>query len=122
MMDDLIGIPYKDGGLSPEEGFDCYGLVYWVLTTQRGMTLPTKPPSAARWPEYVKIYRPRPPVIETFDVLLFSEILPGLINHIAIAISPSDFIHTGPQYGGVVCQPINYHYHKIIGVGRPHDH
>ncbi|MBU0517181.1 MAG: C40 family peptidase, partial [Proteobacteria bacterium] len=28
---DLLRLPFKDGGRSPEEGFDCWGLVKYVL-------------------------------------------------------------------------------------------
>jgi cell wall-associated NlpC family hydrolase len=121
-MNDLVGIRYTDNGLTPESGFDCYGLVRWVLMQGLGKDLPAKPPPAFRWREHVLIYQPRPPLILTYDILMFAELLPGIVNHIGIAISSKDFIHTGPQFGGVVCQPINYVYEKITGVGRPHDH
>ena len=120
-MTELVGIPYTDGGLTPDQGFDCYGLVRWVLMAGLGRELPEKPPPAIRWPDYVEIFRPRPPALQQFDVLMFAEILPGLVNHIGVMVSAADFLHAGSKFGGVVCEPINRYLDKVVAVGRPHD-
>lgn len=121
MHDELVGAPYKDGGLTPTEGFDCYGLVRWVLNTELRMLLPEKPPGPGAWGHYVKVYRqPIPPLVK-YDVIAFSDIIPGLANHVGVVISARDFLHCGSKYGGVVCDEIARWRDKIIGVGRPHD-
>ena len=120
-MIDLVGIPYTDGGRTPEEGFDCYGVVRYALMQGLGLDLPEQPPPASQWAKYVKIYRQPPAEFLTYDVLMFAEILPGIINHIGIMISPTDFIHAGSKFGGVVCEPINRYHQKVTELGRPHD-
>ena len=117
---ELVGIPYKDGGLTPEEGFDCYGLVRWVLNHGLSMVLPEKPPSPGTWGHYVRIIRPPLPSLIKYDVLMFSDIIPGLANHIGIYYSATNFLHAGSKYGGVVCEAIERHRGKLIGIGRPH--
>jgi cell wall-associated NlpC family hydrolase len=117
---DLVGVAYKDTGLTPEEGLDCYGLVRWVLNQELNLDLPEKPFSPKRWSDYFTIFRERPlPSIQKYDVLLFSNILPGLINHIGVAVSETDFLHTTPALGGVVLVPINYHQDRVTAIGRP---
>ena len=50
----LIGVRYKFGGISPEHGLDCSGLVAHVFSTAAGMVLlsraplPTTPPGKRR--------------------------------------------------------------------------
>jgi len=39
--EDLIGVPYKRNGKSPEEGFDCYWLC-WFLRKRIGRPIPEK--------------------------------------------------------------------------------
>lgn len=118
---DLVGIPYKDGGLTPEEGLDCYTLVRHVLNTECAAELPEKPPQAFAWAQYVRVYRAPFPDLQKYDVIMFDEIIPGLVNHIGIMISETDFIHAGSKFGGVVCQPVNLYRDKISAVGRPYD-
>jgi cell wall-associated NlpC family hydrolase len=118
-MLDLVGTPYEERGLGPAS-FDCWGLVRYVLNNQYGMSLAEWPPSFMAWPDYVKIYKPPPTKFEPYDVVMFSEILPGIVNHVGIVCSNgADFIHCSSCFGGVVCEPLIKYAHKIIAVGRP---
>jgi len=119
---DYVGIPYKENSVNPDEGLDCYGIVRYVLNTERGLALPEKPPIAARWHRYVKLFKPPLPYPIKHDILMFAEIIPGIVNHIGIMISATDFVHSGSKFGGVVCEPINKYRYLITGLGRPHDH
>lgn len=38
-VEGVVGVPYKWGGESPREGFDCSGLVYWAYA-QHGVRIP----------------------------------------------------------------------------------
>lgn len=119
-MIDLVGIPYKDGGLTPEEGFDCYGLVRWVLNIELGLLLPETPPSPVVWGRYVKIFRQQPlPAFKKYDVTAFAEVIPALANHVGVLVSPRDFLHAGAIYGGVVCENIGRWRSRVVGIGRP---
>jgi len=118
-MLELVGTPYAEKAIGPQS-FDCYSLVRYVLNKERGMDLPESPPSAIAWPRYVKIYKPPPAKLEPYDVVMFAEILPGIINHIGIVCNNgSDFLHCGAMFGGVVCEPLIKYEHRIVGVGRP---
>lgn len=115
-MLELVGRPYDENG---ENGFSCYSLVRYVVNTELGMSLPESPPSATAWQRYVKLHRPPLPALAVYDLLMFSEIIPGLVNHVGIMCSRSDFIHCGKAFGGVVCEPIAHCYERIVVVGRP---
>lgn len=119
---DYVGIPYKSAGTDPETGLDCYGLVRYVLNTECGLHLPEQPPSAFVWHRYVKPFRPPLPAFEKYDVLMFDDIIPGIANHIGIMVSRTDFIQAGSAFGGVVCTPVYVYRHRIMALGRPHDH
>lgn len=119
-MLDLVGIPYDDKGDSPETGFNCYSLVRYVLNTELGLDLPAQPPQAFAWARYVKVYNRPLPALQKYDVIMLDEIIPGLVNHIGVMISPSDFIHAGSKFGGVVCEPADRYRDKITAIGRPH--
>lgn len=112
-------IPYKDKGIDPSDGLDCYGVIRWVLNTETSLDLPPSPPSATSWPRYVKIIHAPFPDFQRLDVIMFSDVIPGLANHVGVMISGSDFLHSASVFGGMVCEPINRYKHKIIAMGRP---
>ena len=118
-MLELVGITYNQKGLRPEEGFSCWSLVRWILNAECGLELPERAPHAHRWGEFVKIIRPPLPQLQKFDIPMFAEILPGLVNHMGVMADSVNFIHAGHLYGGVVCEPISRHYDKIVAIGRP---
>jgi cell wall-associated NlpC family hydrolase len=118
---DLIGIRYKEGGSDPESGLDCYGCVSAYLNAELNIGLPAVAPPAHRWREYVAIYYPPLPPIQKYDILMFEELEPGLVNHIAVMVSQTDFIHAGSKYGGVVCEPLDRARDLVTAIGRPRD-
>lgn len=119
MTMDLVGVAYKDGGLAPEEGFDCYGVVRFFLNAELGLDLPEKPPQTFAWPRYVKIYKHPFPPLRKYDVVMFDEIIPGLVNHIGVMATQFDVLHAGSKFGGVVCESVGRYKHMISAVGRP---
>jgi len=120
---ELVGTPYKDGGRTLQEGFDCYGVVRWVLNESLDLGLPSNPPHNSTWGHYLKVYRqPLAITVQRYDVLMFSELIDGLVNHIAVMVSDTDFIHAGRAFGGVVCEPLSRYEKRILAVGRPHAH
>lgn len=112
-----LRIPYKDQGID-ESGVDCYGLVRLVVRDELHTYLPETPPPATTWRRYCKIIKPPPKDILPFDIVMFSEILPELTNHIGIMVTPHDVLHAGKSFGGVVCQPLAKYKIFMIGVGR----
>ena len=81
-MQDLVGVGYRDGGLSPQEGFDCIGLVRWVLREGTGVALPENP---VAWRHYGRIIR-SPRSIERYDLLFFCPLIPDVITHVGIGL------------------------------------
>ncbi|HKO87717.1 MAG TPA: C40 family peptidase [Burkholderiales bacterium] len=90
-----LGVPYLNGGTSPEEGFDCSGLVYYVYKNATGLQLPRTTYAL------FKVGR----VIETGDLqpgdLVFYNTLSRAFSHVGIYMGEQRFIHA-PSSGGVV--------------------
>lgn len=90
----LRGTPYRLGGDEPTRGFDCSGLVRYVLSQH-----------AIRAPRTVaEQFGLGHPVgssdVQPGDLLFFTTVAPGA-SHVGIAISASEFVHA-PSNGGVV--------------------
>jgi cell wall-associated NlpC family hydrolase len=84
-----LGIPYKWGGASPVNGFDCSGLVQYVYA-QVGISLPHYTVSQWNYPGAVPVPKNQ---LQPGDLVFFN----GL-DHVGIYIGYGDFIdapHTG---------------------------
>ena len=114
-MEALIGIPYKDGGASPEEGFDCYGLVRWIVRAGLGVVLPQ---NTIGWRHYGEIIEGRPKEIRRYDLLFFCPTIPDVVTHVGIANDAANFTHADHRFGAVVCEPISKYIDDIKAVGR----
>lgn len=90
----LRGIPYQFGGADPARGFDCSGLVHWVLAQHR-IELPRT--AAEQFDAGVRV---GPGNIAPGDLVFFSTIAPGP-SHVGIALDDRTFVHA-PASGGVV--------------------
>ena len=90
-----LGIPYANGGTSPEEGFDCSGLVYYVYRNATGLQLPRTTFAL------FKIGR----IVEPMDLrpgdLVFYNTMSRAYSHVGIYMGEQRFIHA-PSTGGVV--------------------
>ncbi len=97
---ELVGIPYKLKGRTPEDGFDCWGLVLWA-NKLRGINLSENPLG----------WRDRGAILQEVKDYKRHDILclgykGEQVEHVGVAINGTDFIHAGAQYGGVVCDVI----------------
>lgn len=90
---DLRGVPYRNGGVTPN-GFDCSGLVLYVLA-QHGLSVPRQ--TSAQFGVGRKIDRDD---IQPGDLVFFSTVAPGA-SHVGIAIDADEFVHA-PNSRGVV--------------------
>jgi cell wall-associated NlpC family hydrolase len=91
----LIGIPYKYGGNSPEQGMDCSGLVRYVFKEAWGTILPRTSEEISRLGETVDAHDLRP------GDLVFYNTLRRAFSHVGIYLGDNKFIHS-PSAGGEV--------------------
>jgi cell wall-associated NlpC family hydrolase len=91
-----IGVNYQFGGSSPEEGFDCSGLV-WYCSKQIGMALPRTTAVLFRMGHAVPKGHLHPGDLVFFDMLGYGA------SHVGIYAGQDTMIHA-PSTGKKVCE------------------
>ncbi len=92
---EAMGEPYRWGGTSTDEGFDCSGLV-WYAYTSHGLAIPRVSRDQARIGHPVA---PEIAMLAPGDILLFSN-RRGVVTHVGLYIGDAEFIHATTS-GGV---------------------
>jgi cell wall-associated NlpC family hydrolase len=108
-----LGTPYRYGGNSPAEGFDCSGLVHYVHA-RNGLYVPRSTRNQFRASTAVPLNAIRP------GDLLFFRINGNKPSHVGIYTGQGRFIHA-PASGKTVSQAsLNnpYWQARLIGAGR----
>lgn len=83
-----MGAPYKWGGTSPRDGFDCSGLVWWAHH-RHGVTLPR--PS---WKQ-IRVGRPVDPSrLQPGDLVFYKITSKGPSYHVGIVTDGDFFVHS----------------------------
>jgi cell wall-associated NlpC family hydrolase len=90
-----LGIRYKYGGSSPDTGFDCSGLVRYVVNQALGRVLPHDARGIARAGEKVSTAELQP------GDLVFFNTMRKPFSHVGIYVGDHRFIHS-PASGGSV--------------------
>jgi cell wall-associated NlpC family hydrolase len=90
-----LGTPYRAGGLSPQTGFDCSGLVAYVYREGAGLVLPRNTFDLSRLGESVERGALRP------GDLVFYNTQRREYSHVGIYLGEDRFIHA-PTSGGEV--------------------
>ena len=90
-----LGTPYRVGGLSPQTGFDCSGLVAYVYREGAGLALPRNTFDLSRLGEPVERAALRP------GDLVFYNTQQREYSHVGIYLGEERFIHA-PSNGGEV--------------------
>jgi len=89
------GMPYRFGAASPRSGFDCSGLIYYLLR-QRGLNPPR---TAAGYRTYGH------PVArghwQTGDLILFANTYKRGVSHIGVYLKDGKFVHAASTRQGV---------------------
>lgn len=106
----LTGIPYRAGGESPDRGFDCSGYVRYVF----GLFRVAVPRTVQE--QYHAGRAARANAIHAGD-LLFFKIKGSQISHVALAISPDEFIHAPGDAGAVRTEKLSSPYWRTRFVG-----
>ncbi len=83
-----VGTRYRYGGTSPEEGFDCSGLVAHVFERTRGITLPRNTQGQSEVGVPVK-----PVALEPGDLLFYNNTRNRPYSHVGIYLGEGRFIH-----------------------------
>lgn len=91
-----LGVPYRNGGRTPTEGFDCSGFVWWTFQ-QHGVNLPRTTE------EQAACGSPVPPghELRPADIIVFRTGSGPLGLHTAIYTGGGQFVHS-PKPGGTV--------------------
>ena len=91
----LVGTPYRYGGNTPEGGFDCSGLVYYVYRDLLSLSVPRSSRDLAT------IQGPRlsPERLAPADLVFFGS--GGSVSHVGIYVGEGRFVHA-PSSGGTV--------------------
>jgi cell wall-associated NlpC family hydrolase len=108
------GMPYIRGAASPKRGFDCSGLVYFLLR-QRGYNPPRTAAGYRNWGQSV----PRGG-LQAGDLVLFANTYKRGISHIGVYMGEGKFVHAATSGTGVRVSSLNERYYagKYYGARR----
>jgi len=91
----LLGIRYRRGGTSPENGFDCSGFVGHVFREGIGLILPRSAAEISKTGENVNKEELKP------GDLVFFNTMRKTFSHVGIYLGNNQFIHA-PRVGGQI--------------------
>jgi cell wall-associated NlpC family hydrolase len=106
---DLRGVPYRNGGVTPE-GFDCSGLVRYVLA-QYGRTVPRQTRD-----QFTAGERVDRDDLRAGDLVFFSTVAPGA-SHVGILLDDDEFVHAPSSRGVVRVERLTTEYWRKRFVG-----
>jgi len=113
----LIGIRYRMGGNTPENGLDCSGMVRYVFKQAWGATLPRTAEEISHVGEKVEAHDLQPG-----DLVFYNTLRRGF-SHVGIYLGDNKFIHS-PSAGGQVrveSMDISYWKTRFSGARRISD-
>ncbi len=108
------GIPYRGGAASPNRGFDCSGLVYFLLR-QRGYNPPRTSGAFASYGKAVKR-----DAMQAGDIVLFANTYRRGVSHVGIYMGEGKFVHAASSGKGVRVDSLSSRYYarKFYGARR----
>ena len=92
---ELLGIPYRRGGSSPQTGFDCSGFVIHVFRQGIGLILPHSARELSKTGEVILREELKP------GDLVFFNTMRRTFSHVGIYLGNDQFVHS-PRSGGQV--------------------
>lgn len=109
----LIGTPYRFGGDSPDTGFDCSGLVKYILGLSSTIELPrTSHEMFTMSGRSLKVSE-----LKAGDLLFFRIGKSQRINHVAVYIGENRFVHAPSTGNSVRVDPLGSTYWQKYYVG-----
>lgn len=109
-----IGKRYRTGGVSPEKGFDCSGLVQYVLTALKLNVPRTAKQQAAQGLAVTKDTS----ILLPGDLLTFGKGKKGVVSHIGIYVGDGRYVHASSVAGKVIESPLNRPFSPLIKIWR----
>jgi cell wall-associated NlpC family hydrolase len=109
----LIGTPYKYGGATPEAGFDCSGLVKYILGLSSSIELPRS--SHEMFTMGGRSLKESE--LKAGDLLFFRIGKSKRINHVAVYIGENRFVHAPSTGNAVRVDPLGSDYWQKYYVG-----
>jgi len=107
----FLGVKYTWGGNTPQEGFDCSGLVKYVYA-HFGITTPRVSRSQATFGEEVSMN-----ALQPGDLVYFGR---DTVSHIGIYVGGNNMIHAPEPGKNVEIKDMSWHrsYYSIVGARR----
>jgi hypothetical protein len=105
---ELVGVRYNSTGFSPQEGFSCYGLIWYGMKLLKNYELPlNKSTDATKIMQFVSEYiaKYKVQIISSWRELSFGDILILSIDdeyHFGIKLKEFDVIHSREPIGVVL--------------------
>jgi cell wall-associated NlpC family hydrolase len=93
----FLGVPYRRGGDSPEQGFDCSGFTRHVFEHSLGLVLPRRADEQARQAGLLTVGKDE---LKPGDLVFFNT-MRRAFSHVGIYVGEGKFIHS-PRSGGEV--------------------
>lgn len=93
----FLGVRYRRGGNTPEQGFDCSGFTRHIFERAAGLVLPRSAESQAKAAALQEVSRDR---LEPGDLVFFNT-MRRAFSHVGIYVGEGKFIHA-PRSGGQV--------------------
>ena len=109
-----VGTRYRLGGTTPEKGFDCSGLVKYVMSALN-LNLPRTAKQQAK--QGLAINRDTSRLLPG-DLLTFGKTKKSSVSHIGIYIGDGRYIHASSIAGRVVESSIDRPYSPLIKIWR----
>ncbi len=108
------GRPYVFGSSSPSRGFDCSGLIYYILR-QRGLNPPRTASGLASYGKPVPSGQ-----LQTGDLVLFANTYKRGVSHVGIYMGNNNFVHAATSGSGVRVDSLGspYYCRKYYGARR----
>lgn len=102
----FLGVPYRRGGNSADNGFDCSGFTRHVFEMSLGLVLPRRVDEQASAPGLLKVRRDE---LRPGDLVFFNT-LKRTFSHVGIYIGEGKFIHSPRSGGEVRVEDMRYAY------------
>ncbi len=105
------GTPYRWGRESPENGFDCSGLLKWLLPHPN---LPRTVLGMRNWTKIIEKNQLKPG-----DFVFFQFKASARPDHVGLYLGNKKFVHASKHYGVILARlEKNYYQQRISGYGR----